>query len=584
MDKRVINYLENKIRLTENNYLSTRVVQRDAMMSQIFRQQVLNVLPLYDDVYGGKIPNFNDDLSNEITDKVCTSFLSFSNPRGSELGDDEIGHHPFLIHPSRYTKDPMLQILAQIGSTMSLQKHTALHNTFRKFVINGVNKDALSFLNTKNVSDKGIDDVANTLNNYLGPFKIAFDHTYSVYLKVLNEVRKSITAESVLTVNHLRLQRVREYIVRYYWNYLKEVVFRNEKSFYQIAVQYLSAINLVEKLYDINVDFTEGFYTSSTVTEPQPCVRIEFKHPTNGKTGKEGSTTTYIWDKRNVLFPLHSLDDVKFEEENTSKQKLDNHDEKITEDYRIFPQITRSKVFGLPKNAHILGPTIEPGKFGETLEKNGCKLISAAETKVVDGPDEFGWIAEYNGDCYYFESKWGYHCIFSFDDPLAKLDYSDKEYFDTYINTLNDFPNLEAFKTKVGPKAAYVGKNYTQVALLLKYLGVGEDDELLGKEYTYRSQDCAILIKYENILVNAANPFIDLHNRPAVNYMREAINACAKSTKKPFSKINPSVCLPVLLLLYDENFYNDLRSYLPDAQSKKECDEAREELLTRLGE
>ena len=129
-----------------------------------------------------------------------------------------------------------------------------------------------------------------------------------------------------------------------------------------------------------------------------------------------------------------------------------------------------------------------------------------------------------------------------------------------------------------------MGKNYTQVALLLKYLGVGADDEFLGNEYTYRSQDCAILIKYENILVNAANPFIDLHNRPAVNYMREAINACAKSTKKPFSKINPSVCLPVLLLLYDENFYNDLRSYLPDEQSKKECDEAREELLTSLGE
>ena len=434
-------------------------------------------------------------------------------------------------------------------------------------MINGVNKDALSFLNTKNVSDKGIDDVANTLNNYLGPFKIAFDHTYSVYLKVLNEVRKSITAESVLTVNHLRLQRVREYIVRYYWNYLKEVVFRNEKSFYQIVVQYLSAINLVEKLYDINVDFTEGFYTSSTVTEPQPCVRIEFKHPTNDENG---STTTYIWDKRNLVFPLRSLKDVKFEEKETSNQK---NDKKITEAYLILPKIRRSKVMGLPKGAELLGLR-ETNNSSEILERRGCSLISRVFSEGPYQWSENGWVAYYDGGYYYFPDI---------------ITYANRQWntnFDAYVATLNKYPNLKAFETKIGPKAAYVAKNFMEVELLRRYLGVGNDDKQLGGMPDAGDVTVVVLIKYKNLLVNAALPFIKQKyaSTSALEYAVEAVDTCIKHHDQVFSRRNRMVCLPVILLIYNDDFYTDLRSCLPGAQNKKDCDKARQYILAKIGE
>lgn len=240
-----------KLLLTEANVISSKILSKSQLASIIFRKSVLATLSAK---YNSEIPNFNpDDFKLPVTDNICNNFLLVANDFGSGVTNQnnysDVLHHQFIIHAKGELNDVVTNLLSKVNKFVSTKDNTNLHNEIIKAIIDPNYFESDSF----RYAEKNYDAVADIskIKDSIQKFTQTFMMEYDKYVSLMNRYAKdqSDSKNIVLSDSSFNIIKIREYIIRDYWNTVGK---ENNYDFKQLVLEYMCFANLIANIYDLN--------------------------------------------------------------------------------------------------------------------------------------------------------------------------------------------------------------------------------------------------------------------------------------------------------------------------------------------
>lgn len=292
-----------KLLLTEANVISSRILSKTQLASIIFRKSVLATLSAK---YNSEIPNFNpDDFKLPVTDNICNNFSLVSNDFGSGVTNQknysDILHHQFIIHANGELDDVVTNLLSKVNKFISTQEHSKLHNEIREAIVDPNYFDSDNFRYAEK-NYEAVTDISKIKDN-IQKFTQTFMLEYDKYVSLMNRYAKNQPDNKniVLSDSSFNIIKIREYIIRDYWNTIGKA---NNYDFKQLVLEYMCFANLIANIYDLNnyINFKKVKYTDDKNIEHDGIVLYnKYKHDKSDdkelsklydlKTGEEVSGT-----------------------------------------------------------------------------------------------------------------------------------------------------------------------------------------------------------------------------------------------------------------------------------------------------
>lgn len=295
--------LPMKLLLTEANVISSKILSKNQLASIIFRKSVLATLSAK---YNSEIPNFNpDDFKLPVTDNICNNFSLVSNDFGSGVTNQknysDILHHQFIIHANGELDDVVTNLLSKVNKFISTKDNSKLYNEIRKAIIdpNYFDSDDFRYAEKNYEAVADISKIKDNIQKFTQTFMIEYDK----YVSLMNRYAKNQPDNKniVLSDSSFNIIKIREYIIRDYWNNIGKA---NNYDFKQLVLEYMCFANLIANIYDLNnyINFKKIKYTDDKNIEHDGIVLYnKYKHDKSDdkelsklydlKTGEEVSGT-----------------------------------------------------------------------------------------------------------------------------------------------------------------------------------------------------------------------------------------------------------------------------------------------------
>ena len=295
--------LPMKLLLTEANVISSKILSKSQLASIIFRKSVLATLSAK---YNSEIPNFNpDDFKLPVTDNICNNFSLVSNDFGSGVTNQknysDILHHQFIIHANGELDDVVTNLLSKVNKFISTKDNSKLYNEIRKAIVdpNYFDSDDFRYAEKNYEAVADISKIKDNIQKFTQTFMVEYDK----YVSLMNRYAKNQPDNKniVLSDSSFDIIKIREYIIRDYWNNIGKA---NNYDFKQLVLEYMCFANLIANIYDLNnyINFKKVKYTDDKNIEHDGIVLYnKYKHDDSDekelsklydlKTGEEVSGT-----------------------------------------------------------------------------------------------------------------------------------------------------------------------------------------------------------------------------------------------------------------------------------------------------
>lgn len=449
--------LPMKLLLTEANVISSKILSKSQLASIIFRKSVLATLSAK---YNSEIPNFNpDDFKLPVTDNICNNFLLVANDFGSGVTNQnnysDVLHHQFIIHANGELNDVVTNLLSKVNKFVGTKDNTKLHNEIIKAIIDPNYFESDSF----RYAEKNYDAVADIskIKDSIQKFTRTFMIEYDKYVSLMNRYAKnqSDSKNIVLSDSSFNIIKIREYIIRDYWNTVGK---ENNYDFKQLVLEYMCFANLIANIYDLNnyINFKKVKYTDDKNIEHNGIVLYN-KYENDNSDDKELSK----------LYDLKTGEEVSGTILNESLLKEE--------------KISNRKILGLPNKYYaieyiddIFQNNIDVKTYKSNIEEIaaapeiGYKIIGAIKRQKKSS-----WGAINSVYCGTVVEKDNKYIAIpvditngatdgSFSDIYSVIINLSKEYIDDMISCILSHPDLSSFAIK-NIRKINVFKTNTQV-------------------------------------------------------------------------------------------------------------------------